>query len=294
MAKTLKWLGIGLGTILTLLILAALILFFIGTARLNKTRSVPTGSIPIQTDPVTLQRGQHLVSAICTSCHGEDLSGQAMLDDPAIGTIYTANITGLGATRSDADLLRAIRHGVAPDGRQLFIMPAEVFIHFSAEDLGAIIAYLKTVPRVDEERPKPQLAPMGRILLALGMFGQVFPAEYIDHSQPFPTMPQIGANAEYGEYISGLCASCHGANLSGAQPGDPNSPPAPDLTPGGELMAWSESDFIQTLRTGVTPSGHTLNEEFMPWQAIGKLDDDELSGIWMYLNSLPASSPNAQ
>ncbi len=40
-------------------------------------------------------------------------------------------------------------------------------------------------------------------------------------------------------------------------------PPAVKLTPGGELAFWSEEEFIATLRTGVTPSGHQLSETIM-------------------------------
>jgi len=209
------------------------------------------------------------------------------VEDPAVGTVYAANITGVDQTHTDADLVRAIRHAVDTDGRQLVIMPAEAFVHFSAEDLGAIIAYLKTVPKAGNDRPIPELTFMGRVLLAAGMFGPIFPAEYIDHSQPFPTMPTIGANAEYGEYLSRLCTGCHGADLAGGQPADPDSPPAPNLTPSGRLQLYSEESFIQELRTGVTPYDYELDPNFMPWQEIGKLDDDELKGLWMYLQSLP-------
>jgi len=285
--KILKWIGIIVGALVVLVIVVAVVLSFVGGARLSKTRDVQAETITIPSDEEALARGEHLVTVICTGCHGPDLTGTAMVEDPAVGTIYSANISGVGQTHSDADLVRAIRHGVDTDGRQLAIMPSEAFVHFSAEDLGAIIAYLKTVPRVGDDRPTPQLTFMGRILLAAGMFGQVFPAEYIDHNQPFPPMPTIGANAEYGEYVGQFCTACHGVGLGGGQPPDPDSPPAPNLTPSGRLALYSEESFIQELRTGVTPYDYHLDPNFMPWQEFGKLDDDELKGLWMYLESLP-------
>ena len=290
MKKILKWIGIVLGGLVVLVILAAVVLSFVGNARLSKTRDVQAEAITIPTDEVALARGEHLVTVICTGCHAEDLAGTPMLEDPAVGTVYAANITGLSQTHTDADLVRAIRHGVGTDSRQLVIMPSEAFIHFSAEDLGAVIAYLKTVPRAGSDKPKPELAFMGRILLAAGMFGQVFPAEYIDHNQPFPTMPTIGANVEYGEYLGRFCSACHGEGLVGGQPPDPNSPPAPNLTPSGRLELYSEDSFIQTLRTGVTPYNYELDPDFMPWKEFGQLDDDELKGLWMYLESLPPAA----
>jgi mono/diheme cytochrome c family protein len=209
------------------------------------------------------------------------------LADPAIGLVYAANISGLGATHSDEELVLAIRHGLDQDGRQLMIMPSESFINFSAEDLGATIAYLKTVPRVENELPGPDLTFMGKIMLAAGLFGSIFPAEYIDHSQPFPAMPEVGASMEYGAYISGFCAGCHGPDLAGGPAGDPDSPPAPSLRGDGELNSWSEEEFLQVMRTGITPDGDRLDPEAMPWESFGKFDDDELKGLWLHLRSLP-------
>ncbi|MCI0555499.1 MAG: hypothetical protein L0287_31520, partial [Anaerolineae bacterium] len=62
---------------------------------------------------------------------------------------------------------------------------------------------------------------------------------------------------------------------------------APNLTMGGEMHAWSEDDFISTLRTGVTPSGRQL-KDVMPWKYLGQMTDDELKAVWMYLQSLPS------
>ena len=180
---------------------------------------------------------------------------------------------------------------IGKDGRQLIAMPAEIFINFSAEDLGAVIAYLKTVPRVGNEMPAPQFAFPGRIMLAAGVIGQIFPAEYIDHNRPFPEMPPIGATVEYGQYLAGWCTACHGEDLSGSQPVfDAESPPAPNLTPGGRIAFYSEDSFIQAMRTGVTPYNYELNPDFMPWEVFGKFDDDELKALWLYLQSLPAVS----
>ena len=94
----------------------------------------------------------------------------------------------------------------------------------------------------------------------------------------------------YGEYLVNTagCRTCHGVELSGGDPSDPESPPGPNLTPGGELGLWAEADFINTLRTGVTPAGRQLNPEFMPWESTAKLTDDELKAIWLYLKSVPA------
>ncbi|HJS27995.1 MAG TPA: c-type cytochrome [Anaerolineales bacterium] len=295
MRKFLKWLGIGLLILVGVLVVAVVGLSIAGNARLGKTMDVQAEAIDIPTDAESLARGELLVHTVCTGCHAEDLSGQPLLDDPAIGTVYAANISGLAETHTDDDMVKAIRHAVDTDGRQLAIMPAEAFINFSAEDLGAIIAYLKTVPRTGEDTPKPELGLMGRILMATGQFGQIFPAEYIDHDQPFHSMPEIGANVGYGEYMARFCTSCHGPDLAGAfPPGDPSSPFARNLTPGGDLKTWTEEDFLNFFKTGQTPDGRSVDPAYMPYESFGKFSEDELSGLWLYLQSLPALETPAE
>lgn len=54
------------------------------------------------------------------------------------------------------------------------------------------------------------------------------------------------------------------------------------------MKAWSATQFMNTLRTGVTPSGRQLRREFMPWDFKGQMTDDELRGVWARLTSLPS------
>ena len=124
-------------------------------------------------------------------------------------------------------------------------------------------------------------------MMGAGMFPPLA-ADQIDHSSPPAAAPEPGVTAAYGEYLSHTCTECHGASLNGAPFGPPGQEvPTPNLTPGGELAAWSEDGFINTMRTGVTPFGRILNDE-MPWKYYGQMTDDELKALWMYLRSLPA------
>jgi hypothetical protein len=93
---------------------------------------------------------------------------------------------------------------------------------------------------------------------------------------------------EYGEYLANTCTLCHGASLNGQTLREGgNVFVALNLTRGGEMRGWSEEDFMITLRTGITPSGHQL-KDFMPWKYFGQMTDDKLKAVWMYLQSLPA------
>ena len=167
-------------------------------------------------------------------------------------------------------------------------MPSEMYNKISDADLGAIVAYLKSLPPIDNELPDSKFRFLGRILSV--MEPDFLPANLIDHDAPRPVEPVPGVTGEYGGYLSFVCTFCHGENLAGGTvPGDePDAPMAPDLTPGGNPGNWSQEQFVSTLRIGITPSGSVLDPENMPWLNFTKMTDDELTAIWLYLESLPA------
>jgi mono/diheme cytochrome c family protein len=144
MKKVLKWVGIVIGGLLVLIVVAVIGLSISANSRLNKTYDITAETITIPTDPEAIARGEHLADVACRDCHTAELTGQDILGDPSIGAIYTANITGLADTHSDEEIVRAIRHGLDTDGRQLMIMPSDAFIYFSEADMGALVAYLKS------------------------------------------------------------------------------------------------------------------------------------------------------
>jgi mono/diheme cytochrome c family protein len=221
------------------------------------------------------------------------LSGQTA-GAPAIVTLVVPNLTsgagGIGTINTDEDWVRAIRHGVGHDSRGLVLMPSRVFYYLSDDDLGALIAYLKSLPPVDNEQPKTNLGPIGRVMLALGQLPpEIMPnVTTIDHYAARPVAPEPGVTVEYGRYLTTTCTLCHGANLNGQTVREgPNVYVALNLTRGGEMIGWSEEDFVTTMRTGIKPGGHPL-KDFMPWKYFGQMTDDELKAVWLYLKSLPA------
>ena len=292
--KILKWIGIVLGSLIGLLVLAFAVLYIIGSAKWNQihgNHNVPVETIPIPTDQASIARGKHIATIhICRSCHTETLSDQSETVPGLIIFTFpnlTAGRGGVGATNTDEDWVRAIRHGVGHDGRGLVLMPVRLFYYLSDEDLGALIAYLKTLPPVDNEMPPLNLGPLGRVMLALGGEApfNVPDVIVIDHDSPRPVAPQPGITKEYGRYLTHVCTQCHGENFNGQALEREGL--VPNLTPGGEVAFWSEEEFMATLRTGVTPGGHQLNE-YMPWKYVGQMTDEELRAVWLYLQSLPA------
>jgi mono/diheme cytochrome c family protein len=267
---------------------------------MNKTHDVEPTTVVIPEDRTSIERGAYLVASSCTGCHGDNLGGKVILDDPVIGFIPASNLTagqgGIASTYGETDYVRAIRHGVSVEGKALMIMPSKAYWYFSDSDLGAIIAYLKTVEPVDNDLGSKTTGPIGRVLMQLGAFGEPFAAEVLDHKAPRPSSPEKSVTAEYGEYTinTGDCRNCHGPDLAGQQSPEPGSPFSPNLTPGGVLGIWSSEDFIDTIRTGTTPYGRELDPNFMPYKEYNKLTDDDLTAMFLYLNSLPALETNGK
>jgi mono/diheme cytochrome c family protein len=294
--KILKWIGITLGGLIGLVVLAFAVLYVIGTVKWNRlhgTYDVPVETISIPTDQASIARGEHIATIrMCRHCHLDNLGGQAA-GAPVLLTLAVPNLTsgagGVGATNTDEDWVRAIRHGVGQDGRGLVLMPSSVWYYLSDEDLGALIAYLKNLPPVANELPETDLGPLGRVMLTLGQLPpEIVPnVTVIDHDGPRPIAPEPGITVEYGEYLAYTCALCHGSNFNGQMisEGGPEYL-ATNLTMGGEMRFWSEEDFMRTLQTGVTPGGHQL-KDVMPWKYFGQMTDEELKAVWMYLQSLP-------
>ena len=185
--------------------LAAGAIYFISTTRLNQKVVIPTESVAIPTDITAIQRGQHLASAVaaCAECHGPNLAGKVHVDDPLLARIVAPNLTrgrgGVGATLTNADFVRAIRHGVDPSGRQLLIMPSDDYNNFSDADLGAIVAYVRSLPAINTSLPPNDIRALGLVLFALGQL-PLQPAANIDHLAPRSRPTR--RHGWYGQYLA--------------------------------------------------------------------------------------------
>jgi len=292
MKKVLKWIGIVLGSSIGLLLVAGVALYLVGNARMNKVYTVEPSNLNLPTDAESIEYGRHRAETLCQGCHGTDLGGlEGWFNAPPLGSIDSANLTsgegGLGADFATEDYVRAIRHGIDQEGKPIFMVAVPSTAHLSDEDLAAVIAYLKTIPPVDHVVKERHFTLLAYIMMGAGLLGDL-PAEVVSHDIHV-TAPERGVSAEYGEYMVNTndCRICHGPQLNGGKSPDPTATwISPNLTPGGELGFWTEEDFVNTIRTGVTPSGHQLSDN-MPWKDYRNFYDDELKAIWLYLQSLP-------
>lgn len=287
-----RW-GIGsIATLLTLVVTIMSVLALAGLARLN-AHGAPAVSPTIAGTAAQMHRGQEIADGFCSGCHapddtaanligGRDLGGHLPLP---LGSFVAPNLTPAGrlARWSDGDIFRAIRGGVDPDGRRLFIMSLTNASRFSDDDTRAVIAYLRSL-RADGR--DTGATPDRFSLLGLVMLG----AHMLPDAKPAPagviTAPAKAPTAAFGEYILSYqdCRECHGKALTGGVAGQ-LPPLGPDLN---VVKVWSYDQFTATMRTGVDPIGHELAKE-MPWRPIGRMSDDELRAIYEYLTHLPAS-----
>jgi len=123
-----------------------------------------------------VKRGAYLVETLaCVVCHspadeqkrmlpGLRLAGGMRLRIVPFGDYPTGNLTSDKATGlgnwSDEEIKRAITKGILRDGTRLLPYPMDYasYSTLTADDLNAIVAYLRTVPPVANKVPPPRRA----------------------------------------------------------------------------------------------------------------------------------------
>lgn len=255
--------------------------------RIGAVHAVTVPSVPALSGPEAVERGRYLVTnvAACIDCHDRDFGGRVLVDSPLMGTLAGANLTrgqgGIGARYADEDFIRALTHGVRRDGRSVVYMPSQQY-HFGADDLGAIVAFLRSLPPVDRELPAPRVGVVAAVMTAFGDM-KLLPAEHIDHAGFALPASELAADpVKAGEQLVAKagCRACHGPHFEGGF-GPP--PGAANLTPVG-IGGWTEADFFAALRHGVRPNGTKLADA-MP-RTLGEMADGDLKRIFAYLQTL--------
>src|SRR6185436_18984758 len=163
---------------------------------------IASRNLTLPTDSASLERGHRLATTLgkCGLCHAADMGGQVFIDGMPFAYLETPNLTGGAgspvASWSPAQWDQAIRHGVAPDQRSLIIMPSDSYQYLTDEDAAALIAYLKTLPKVDREHRPRQLGPIARGLFTAGKL-PIFEAMKVKHDS-VGLRPPMGQ----GEYLA--------------------------------------------------------------------------------------------
>jgi mono/diheme cytochrome c family protein len=280
-SKMLRWLGLTVGALAAIGIVAYAVVFVVSERVLQRTYQIPAVAVAIPTDPASIAEGRRLatIRGCYGGCHGKDSGGVVMFDQPLIGRLVAPNLTAAVRRYNDAELVGIIRHGVRPGGRSMVVMPSEAFVVLSDEDLGRIIAFLKSLPALDGPGPSVSLGPLGRIGVAVGQYKTV--AQLIRETVPPP--PAANEEASYGRYLARTtCVQCHGTSLRGASTPDFTSPSLQ------VVAAYTPAEFEHLLRDGVGLGGRNLLT-MGPWarKLLSHLTDSEISDLYSYLHVLP-------
>jgi cytochrome c553 len=284
MRGILKWFGIGLGALVILALGAVAVIYLASERIVRKTYDVPLSSIALPTDSFALAEGQRLatVRGCYNGCHGERLDGGVLVDRPLLARVVAPNLTQVVAQYTDPELERVIRHGIRRDGKSTLGMPSSMFYHLHDEDLGAIIAFLRSAPVTEGPATEISLGPLARLGLVLGKYNPQ--AELIDHDAPRLAVRDTSDHITFGKYLAlTSCTECHGLDLRGNPDGS-----SPNLV---IAATYSEEGFTRLMRTGMASGGRELR--LMSDVARGRfshLTDGEIRALHGYLSTLGSSA----
>lgn len=252
-----------------------------------------------------LVRGKYLVEGVlaCANCHGvRDEKGAVLASkglaggfefDLGVLKAYASNITpdretGIGKW-TDAQLGKAIREGIRPDGSIVGPpMPIHFYRAISDADLEATIKYLRAQPAVSNKVPK-------------SVFNIPLPPNYGPPLQKV-SAPSPKDKVAYGRYLVTIahCMECHtprdekgmlvesrtgagGQNIKGPW-GDSISR---NITPHAEgLRDWSDAQIAAAIRTGKDRNGQPYKPP-MGFAWYHNINDADMTAMIAYLRSLP-------
>ena len=254
-------------------------------------------------DAKLLERGTYLMNSIvaCGNCHAQrdkqgrpiaelGLSGGGVFDEKPFKA-YAANITpdpetGIGKW-TEAQLMRAIREGIRPDGSLIGPpMPIHMYRGISDDDARALVAYLRAQPPVKNVVPK-------------SIYHIKLPRSYGPPIKKTIVAPSRNNQVKYGAYLAGPlghCIDCHTPYTDGRMDmqrigagGAPFTGPwgvsvSRNLTPTG-LKQWSDAEIAHAIREGKSRDGSPLK----PPMAFGwykNINDQDMAAIVAYLRSL--------
>jgi alcohol dehydrogenase (quinone), cytochrome c subunit len=259
-------------------------------------------------------RGEYLARAgDCVACHsapgGKAFAGGLKMGTP-LGAIFATNITpdvetGIG-TYTVQDFDRAVRGGVAKDGRRLYpVMPYPSYAKLTDADVQALYDYfMRAVPAVHQINQPSEIPAYLSPRWPLAIWDTVFVG-----GTGFTDNPQKDAQWNRGAYLVeglGHCGACHtprgwafaeksrdagspaflaGANLDGWYASSLRQ----DLVTG--LGGWSQAEMVEFLKTGHNRHGSAYGSmRDVINNSTPYLTDDDLRSIAAFLASLPAST----
>ena len=94
MKTVFRWIRIVSGVLVGLIVLVVGAVYGITEARINRTYDIRIESVPVPTDADAIAYGQRLVKTRgCVDCHGENLAGRVIQENPIAGRLVATNLT---------------------------------------------------------------------------------------------------------------------------------------------------------------------------------------------------------
>jgi mono/diheme cytochrome c family protein len=284
-----EWLVRGTVGVTVLAALLAGIGYVLGGSLIAREFPRATYDIDVPTDPASVAEGARLASlrGCNAGCHGPGTEGNVMVAMVDGTRLVAPDLGRLARRYSNAELERIIRRGLRPNGTSLIAMPSAMFQHLSDEDLGRIIAFLRSRPAAGEALPDRRFGPLGRlfaVFFSLSPGRTLHAADSVDHgASPLPTTPSEPFT--FGRYLAlSICSECHGAGLRGENGGI-------DLA---VVAGYSRGDFRALLRTGIASGNRELRlMKEVAVRRFSHLTDEEIDAVHLYLQTLAGQSGGA-
>jgi len=269
--------------------------------------STASAQVPSATD---IARGKYVFGATggcgCHTVPKQPANAGGRRYDGPFGTVYSTNITpdretGIGSW-TDEQIITAIRLGRRPNGERLIpVHPYTTFNGMIADDLQALVAFLRTVPAVKQaNQPKKISVPMFE-----SVFLPAWLAAFAAKETPPTSAPTSGtARGEYLVRAVGHCGECHtprtmtmatdNSRFLAGNPKGPEDSEVPNITPDKTTgLTWTEEEIADYLATGNRPDGDVAGG------LMGEVIDGTLAGykdltkadrlaIARYLKTIPA------
>jgi mono/diheme cytochrome c family protein len=280
--KLLRWSGYVLAGLLIVALGAAGFVYAASERTARAVYDVPLTAFTAPVDTASIAEGRRLalIRGCYDGCHGKAADGGVFFDQPMLARLVAPNLTRVVAEHSDAELERVIRQGVRLNGRSTIGMPSAMYYHLTDEDLGAIIAFLRSLPPSEGPATEIRLGPLARVGIVLRQYEPQ--VRMIDRSAPRSRANELDNAVAYGRYLAlTSCTECHGLDLRGSPDG---------LTPPLAIAAaYAPDEFAHLLRTGVALGGRELDlMASVARSRFAHFTDAEVAAVYAYLQTLAA------
>ncbi len=266
MGKYLKW---GALAIAALAVLVPVSIYLASEAEIIRRFTLPSSILHAQVTPEAIARGHHLAVIFgCADCHGADMSGRMLYEKPDF-QIRATDLRAFAKNATDEDFDRAVRHGLSPRARALWVMPADAYVYMRNADLADIIAYIRSLPPDSAPIGEPGFGFAARLAVLQCKLKPASPYA-LGQNTPF----DVGPHWSGGRYIAAIgCAQCHGSDLNGE--GD---------VPGLDTAAhYSRADFFRLMHGGKEKNGALTTMSTVGGVRFSALYDYETDALYDYL-----------